>query len=218
MNEDNKCEHIGDLVGDKWDKMHEQSRRVYGTDGLAPTLHTCGGGNLETKVAIFDEQNNTFVKDGLCNTLTTDGSSPKHNGRVVEYQLSDAMKRYINSKDDKYKVGDKNLVVNRKIACTKSTREGSTRADASDYISVDLPEGQNIAGLDCCNYRIRKLTPRECFRLMGVKDEDFDKIAQHQSNSKLYHLAGDSIVTNVLMAIFKEMINGENYDNIGSEV
>ena len=56
------------------------------------------------------------------------------------------------------------------------------------------------------NLRIRKLTPRECFRLMGVKDEDFDKVQKHQSNSSLYHLAGDSIVVQVLMAIFGEMI------------
>ena len=56
------------------------------------------------------------------------------------------------------------------------------------------------------NLRIRKLTPRECFRLMGVRDEDFDKIAENQSNASLYHLAGDSIVINVLMAIFKEML------------
>lgn len=54
--------------------------------------------------------------------------------------------------------------------------------------------------------RIRKLTPKECFRLMGVKDEDFENIAKNQSDSSLYHLAGDSIVVNVLMAIFKEMI------------
>lgn len=56
------------------------------------------------------------------------------------------------------------------------------------------------------NLRIRKLTPRECLRLMGVKDEDIDKMIQNQSDSSLYHLAGDSIVVNVLMAIFKEMI------------
>lgn len=56
------------------------------------------------------------------------------------------------------------------------------------------------------NYRIRKLTPKECFRLMGVKDEDFEKIAQNQSNASLYHLAGDSIVVNVLMEIFKNML------------
>lgn len=56
------------------------------------------------------------------------------------------------------------------------------------------------------NMRIRKLTPKECFRLMGVKDEDYYKVAKNQSNSSLYHLAGDSIVVDVLMAIFKEMI------------
>ena len=54
--------------------------------------------------------------------------------------------------------------------------------------------------------RIRKLTPKECFRLMGVKDEDIDKMIQNQSDSSLYHLAGDSIVVNVLMAIFKELL------------
>lgn len=56
------------------------------------------------------------------------------------------------------------------------------------------------------NLRIRKLTPLECFRLMGVKDEDFEKVRKNQSDSSLYHLAGDSIVVNVLMAIFKELI------------
>lgn len=56
------------------------------------------------------------------------------------------------------------------------------------------------------NLRIRKLTPKECFRLMGVKDEDFEKVRKNQSESSLYHLAGDSIVVNVLMAIFKELL------------
>lgn len=56
------------------------------------------------------------------------------------------------------------------------------------------------------NLRIRKLTPKEYFRLMGVKDEDYNNVAKNQSDSSLYHLAGDSIVVNVLMAIFKEMI------------
>ena len=60
------------------------------------------------------------------------------------------------------------------------------------------------------NLKIRKLTPKECFRLMGVKDEDFNRVAKNQSDSSLYHLAGDSIVVNVLMAIFKELIKSEN--------
>ena len=40
------------------------------------------------------------------------------------------------------------------------------------------------------NHRIRKLTAKECFRLMGVKDEDFENVAKNQSNASLYHLAG----------------------------
>lgn len=53
--------------------------------------------------------------------------------------------------------------------------------------------------------RIRKLTPRECFRLMGVKDDDFDKIKNNQSDSSLYHLAGDSIVVDVMYYMFKNL-------------
>lgn len=61
-------------------------------------------------------------------------------------------------------------------------------------------------GIVNSDLRIRRLTCRECFRLMGVKDQDFDKVAKNQSDSSLYHLAGDSIVVNVLMAIFKELL------------
>ena len=53
--------------------------------------------------------------------------------------------------------------------------------------------------------RIRKLTPKECWRLMGFADEDVDKAAKVCSNSQLYKQAGNSIVVNVLMAIFKEL-------------
>jgi DNA-cytosine methyltransferase len=54
--------------------------------------------------------------------------------------------------------------------------------------------------------RIRKLTPRECYRLMGFGDKAFDLAAPNQSNSSLYHQAGDSIVVNVLEALFKELL------------
>ena len=73
--------------------------------------------------------------------------------------------------------------------------------DTSDTLQTTPKEG-----IVNSNLRIRKLTPLECFRLMGVKDEDYYKVAKNQSNSSLYHLAGDSIVVNVLMAIFKELI------------
>lgn len=61
-------------------------------------------------------------------------------------------------------------------------------------------------------YRIRKLTPKECFRLMGFSDEAFDK-AQNAgiSNSQLYKQAGNSIVTDVLYHIFKELYSAMPY-------
>ena len=58
-------------------------------------------------------------------------------------------------------------------------------------------------------YRIRKLTPRECFRLMGFTDNDFDKI-HGISNTQLYKMAGNSIVVNVLEAIFKQLFKETN--------
>ena len=56
--------------------------------------------------------------------------------------------------------------------------------------------------------RIRKLTPRECWRLMGMSDEDFDKAqAVPMSNAQLYRQAGNAIVVDVLEAIFKNLFN-----------
>lgn len=64
------------------------------------------------------------------------------------------------------------------------------------------------------NYRIRKLTARECFRLMGVKDEQFDRL-NGISNSQLYKLAGNSIVVDVLEAIFKNLLMPETTETKG---
>ena len=140
--EEPTCIQVGTLSGGKWDRMHDVSRRVYSGDGLAPTMHTCGGGNTEPKIVeplAYDEQNGYIRKCGAVGTLTTDGSSPKHNNRVIE------------------------------------------------------------------GARIRKLTPKECFRLMGFADEDFHKAQQLNSNSQLYKQAGNSIVVDVLYYIFKKM-------------
>lgn len=58
---------------------------------------------------------------------------------------------------------------------------------------------------DCCGYRIRKLTPLECFRLMGFSDEEFNRI-KGVSNTQLYKMAGNSIVVNVLEGIFNNLL------------
>lgn len=54
--------------------------------------------------------------------------------------------------------------------------------------------------------RIRKLIPLECWRLMGFTDDDFAAAAAVNSDTQLYKQAGNSIVKDVLMAIFKQMI------------
>lgn len=64
------------------------------------------------------------------------------------------------------------------------------------------------------DYRIRKLTPRECFRLMGVSDADIDKIqAAGISKSQQYKMAGNSIVVNCLAAIFRQLFIG-NFNKV----
>lgn len=63
-------------------------------------------------------------------------------------------------------------------------------------------------------YRIRKLTPRECGRLMGVSDEDIDKMAAVNSNTQLYKQFGNSIVVDVMCAMFENLnFNQRKGDN-----
>ena len=118
---------------------------------------------------------------------------------------------------------DKSPTLNTKCKDTKiyvknATKKGYLEATDGDGIdissrmehhrgTVQKDKAQTLTTKDeIGNLRIRKLTPKECFRLMGVKDEDFKKCAKNQSDSSLYHLAGDSIVVNVLMKIFSELI------------
>jgi DNA (cytosine-5)-methyltransferase 1 len=88
--------------------------------------------------------------------------------------------------------------------CNNDTQYHQQNRIYDDNVAISVTTAFNPYYKD--NLRIRKLTPKECFRLMGVKDEDFEKVSKNQSDSSLYHLAGDSIVVNVLMAIFKEMM------------
>ena len=79
----------------------------------------------------------------------------------------------------------------------------TTLDDTSTTITTRIDDANHFV---YNNYRIRKLTPKECFRLMGVRDAEYESIAKNQSNASLYHLAGDSIIVDVLMEIFKQMI------------
>lgn len=71
-------------------------------------------------------------------------------------------------------------------------------------VSKTLPTSDSQGVMD--GYRIRKLTPLECWRLMGFDDADFHKAEKVNSNTQLYKQAGNSIVVDVLEAILKELL------------
>lgn len=103
-----------------------------------------------------------------------------------------------------------NDVINHSYTNGLNGKNPNSRQDLEDYIESTngimntLTTRPDTLGV-VKNLRIRKLTPKECFRLMGVQDADFEKVAENQSNASLYHLAGDSIVVDVLMEIFKKL-------------
>ena len=83
--------------------------------------------------------------------------------------------------------------------------ESNTRRGRVGHgVSKTLPTSDSQGVLD--GARIRKLTPKECWRLMGFDDADFDKASKVNSNTQLYKQAGNSIVVNVLEAILGELL------------
>lgn len=81
-------------------------------------------------------------------------------------------------------------------------QSATRRGRVGHGVAKTIPTSDSQGTLD--GYRIRKLTPRECWRLMGFDDADFDKAqAVGTSNTQLYKQAGNSIVVNCLMAILK---------------
>ena len=75
-----------------------------------------------------------------------------------------------------------------------------------EYAPTLRAERQGLKVAEKGSLFIRKLTPSECWRLMGFDDEDFRKAEQINSNNQLYKQAGNSIVVNVLEAIFRQLL------------
>lgn len=103
----------------------------------------------------------------------------------------------------------------------QATKKGYDIAYEGDSINLEQPNSKtrrgrvgkqmaNTLNTGCNqavvqNYRIRKLTPKECWRLMGFKDEQFQRAEKVCSASQLYKQAGNSIVVNVMEEIFKNL-------------
>lgn len=99
-------------------------------------------------------------------------------------------------------VDDTNVI--GKLEC-KGWYDIETRVHGTNGVSPTI-ETRNRGKYMDNSYKIRKLTPRECFKLMGMREDDIDKIqAAGISNTQQYKMAGNSIVVNVLEAIFKNL-------------
>lgn len=113
------------------------------------------------------------------------------------------------------------------VAIRTANRQGYDMATDGDGVDLSYPQSKTkrgrvghgvsktLMGADSMgtidNYRIRKLTPKECWRLMGFSDDDFEKAQSAGiSNSQLYKQAGNSIVVDVLMAILNNLIGGKD--------
>ena len=116
-----------------------------------------------------------------------------------------------------------NQEMNAVIQIKNATKKGYLETEEDDSINLQRPTsttrrgrvGKEVAqtldtqceqGIVDHNLKIRKLTPKECWKLMGFDDEDFEKAEKVNSNTQLYKQAGNSIVVNVLEAILKELL------------
>lgn len=166
------------VIGNYMPSGHDASRIVH-PGGVAPTVkENHGTVTIETKNVplALDEQNGYVRKDGTVGTIMTDGSSPKHNNRVIVGGMQ------------------KHQAVKKDGVCTCLT---SSMGTGGGYVPM-----HNYT----TDYRIRKLTPKECWRLMGFDDADFDKAEKVCSNTQLYKQAGNSIVVNVLEGILGNLL------------
>ena len=193
------------------DNTFESANRVYDSDNLCPTIPTCAGGNIQPKVI-------ARCVGGLSQGKW--GGQYHQQDRVYMGDIALAQQATIPN-------GSYNYVVKDMIEIKQATKEGSIKCKVGGCYDASYPDSTTRRGrvqeggdvtptLTASNseninyveteYRIRKLTPKECWRLMGYTDEDFEKAAQVNSNSQLYKQAGNAIVKQVLMAIFSQML------------
>lgn len=83
----------------------------------------------------------------------------------------------------------------------------ATRKRATWYVFDFRYIGGGTKGVVMNDLRIRKLTPRECWRLQAFPDDAFDKAQEVCSNTQLYKQAGNSITVTVLQAILKNLLD-----------
>lgn len=147
-------------------------------------------------ISILNDEykNYTFPQKQILNTYIKD---------IIETQVED---KYYLSKIIEYdnEKLDKNRYTICEIRCDEGIRFFKNNICGTLRTIDSCGNKYVIEGINNC--RIRKLTPKECWRLMGISDDDFEKAkASGLSNAQLYKQAGNAIVVNVLEEIFKNL-------------
>ena len=219
-----QVKQVGNIVNTgNWD--NPQRGRVYSPEGLSPSLKTVGGGGLEPK--IIDDTNTGF--NGVrVSSISPTLRSEQYGLKVVQPVLTpDRIKKRQNGrrfKDDGEPMFTITAQDRHGIAIKEATKKGYAVANFGDSVNITYPDsktrrgrgGKGVAntlqatgdsnqGVVTDQYRIRKLTPKECWRLQGFPDELFDKAAEVNSDSQLYKQAGNSVTVNVIYEIAKKL-------------
>lgn len=155
---------------------------------------------------IVDDTNIGFKNPQRGRVYSSDGISPALNcceGGGLEPKIIEQ-----NQNEEKNMSVNDNIVT--ELMCVEDFYANRDARIYTDYAPSCRAERSGLKVVEP-QYRIRKLTPRECFRLMGVDDADIDKIqASGISNSQQYKMAGNSIVVDVLYHIFRKMFVESN--------
>ncbi len=155
------------------------------------------------KIVIGGMQKHQAVKsDGICTTLTASmGTGGGYVPMVLDSELPKErffLQAVETLRNTNAKEGDTIDSFNRRVNTSGISPTLTTRPEG--FKTAILP----VVKKDDKTLGIRKLTPKECWRLMGFTDKDFFNAEKTNSNCQLYKQAGNSIVKNVLMAVFKQ--------------
>lgn len=162
--------------------VYEKSERCYFTDGIAPTLTSTSAGH--EKIIVIGEK-------AMEKPMVTDFQTSEPNVlRPVRTEYGKQVRKA-------YESGE----------VWESRHNMTELQPRTDGISNTLTTVQKDNYLCDSNLRIRKLTPKECFRLMGFDDADFEKAEAVNSNTQLYKQAGNSIVVPVVQYILQELFD-----------